>query len=64
MPVQPIAPSARLCRVPANPGGGARLDLSRMGFAGTTLSFVNFTAELPYFCETVLPILQAADLRT
>ena len=39
------------------------IELSRMGFAGTTLSFVNFSAELPYFCETVLPLLQRAGLR-
>lgn len=39
------------------------IELSRMGFAGTTLSFVNFTAELPFFCETVLPLLERAGLR-
>ena len=39
------------------------IDLHRMGFAGTTVSFVNFSAELPYFCETVLPLLVAAGLR-
>ena len=39
------------------------IGLSRMGFAGTTLSFVNFSAELPYFCDTVLPLLQRAGLR-
>jgi alkanesulfonate monooxygenase SsuD/methylene tetrahydromethanopterin reductase-like flavin-dependent oxidoreductase (luciferase family) len=39
------------------------IELCRMGFAGTTLSFVNFTAELPFFCESVLPILQSAGLR-
>ena len=40
------------------------IELSSRGFAGTTLSFVNFTEELPYFCETVLPILQRAGLRS
>ncbi len=39
------------------------IGLSRMGFAGTTLSFVNFTRELPFFCESVLPILEQAGLR-
>ncbi len=39
------------------------IGLSRMGLAGTTLSFVNFSAELPYFCETVLPLLQKAGVR-
>lgn len=34
------------------------------GFAGTTVSFVNFTDELPYFCETVLPLLRKAGLRS
>ena len=39
------------------------IELSRMGFAGTALSFVNFTDELPFFSESVLPILRAAGLR-
>jgi alkanesulfonate monooxygenase SsuD/methylene tetrahydromethanopterin reductase-like flavin-dependent oxidoreductase (luciferase family) len=33
------------------------------GFAGTTVSFVNFTNELPYFIETVLPLLRREGLR-
>ena len=33
------------------------------GFAGTTVSFVNFERELPYFIETVLPLLREAGLR-
>jgi FMNH2-dependent dimethyl sulfone monooxygenase len=33
------------------------------GFAGTTVSFVNFKNELPYFIETVLPLLREAGLR-
>jgi alkanesulfonate monooxygenase SsuD/methylene tetrahydromethanopterin reductase-like flavin-dependent oxidoreductase (luciferase family) len=37
--------------------------LSRAGVDGTTLSFVNFTDELPFFCETVLPLLRKAGLR-
>ena len=41
-------------------------EISRMaeaGFAGTTVSFVNFRDELPYFIETVLPLLRDAGLR-
>ena len=36
----------------------------RAGFAGTTVSFVNFKNELPYFIDTVLPLLREAGLRT
>jgi dimethylsulfone monooxygenase len=41
-------------------------EMARMadaGFAGTTVSFVNFTNELPYFIETVLPLLRRRGLR-
>jgi FMNH2-dependent dimethyl sulfone monooxygenase len=34
-----------------------------VGFAGTTISFVNFKDELPYFIDTVLPLLRQAGLR-
>jgi len=34
-----------------------------VGFAGTTISFVNFKDELPYFIDTVLPLLRQARLR-
>lgn len=34
-----------------------------VGFAGTTISFLNFADELPYFLETVLPLLRKAGLR-
>jgi FMNH2-dependent dimethyl sulfone monooxygenase len=37
--------------------------ISEAGFAGTTVSFVNFRDELPYFIEAVLPLLQEAGLR-
>jgi len=37
--------------------------MAEAGFAGTTVSFVNFVQELPYFCDGVLPILQRAGLR-
>ena len=33
------------------------------GFAGTTVSFVNFLDELPYFAREVLPLLRDAGLR-
>ncbi|MEL6210791.1 MAG: LLM class flavin-dependent oxidoreductase, partial [Pseudomonadota bacterium] len=33
------------------------------GLAGTTLSFVNFLDELPYFVDTVLPLLKEAGVR-
>lgn len=41
-------------------------EMSRMhgiGFAGTTLSFVNFKEELPFFLERVLPLMEQAGLR-
>ena len=34
-----------------------------IGFAGTTLSFVNFRDELPYFIDQVLPLMASAGLR-
>jgi len=34
------------------------------GFAGTTVSFVNYKDELPFFIEKVLPLMRDADLRT
>ena len=37
--------------------------IHRAGFAGTTVSFVNFKNELPYFIEAVLPLLREAGLR-
>ena len=33
------------------------------GFSGTTVSFVDFTGELPYFLDAVLPLLRDAGLR-
>jgi len=33
------------------------------GFNGTTLSFVDYAAEFPYFRDTVLPILEAKGIR-
>ena len=37
--------------------------MAEAGFAGTTVSFVNFRDELPYFIDTVLPLLRDAGLR-
>jgi len=37
--------------------------ISEAGFAGVAISFVNYAAELPYFIETVLPLLRHAGVR-
>jgi len=37
--------------------------ISQAGFAGATVSFVNFKNELPYFIENVLPLLRKAGVR-
>lgn len=37
--------------------------LHKAGFSGTTLSFVDYAEEFPYFRDTVLPILEAAGIR-
>jgi dimethylsulfone monooxygenase len=37
--------------------------ISRVGFAGVALSFVNYKDELSYFIETVLPLLREAGVR-
>lgn len=37
--------------------------ISEQGYAGIALSFVNYTQELPYFCDRVLPLLKKAGLR-
>lgn len=39
------------------------ISLHAAGFAGTTLSFVDYAEEFPYFRDTVLPILAAAGIR-
>ena len=33
------------------------------GYAGAALSFVNYTYELPFFCDRVLPVMKQAGLR-
>ena len=44
--------------------GAAGLEaIAAAGFAGAGLSFVNYTAELPEFTRTVLPLLAEAGLR-
>jgi dimethylsulfone monooxygenase len=40
------------------------IKISAAGFAGTTVSFVNFKNELPYFIDNVLPKLKQAGLRS
>jgi alkanesulfonate monooxygenase SsuD/methylene tetrahydromethanopterin reductase-like flavin-dependent oxidoreductase (luciferase family) len=37
--------------------------MHRAGFAGTTVSFLNFLDELPYFIDGVLPLMREAGLR-
>lgn len=37
--------------------------ISAKGYQGIALSFVNYTQELPFFCDRVLPLLQEAGLR-
>ncbi|CAN5388410.1 LLM class flavin-dependent oxidoreductase [soil metagenome] len=37
--------------------------MKEAGFAGTTVSFVNYLNELPFFVERVLPLLRDAGLR-
>lgn len=37
--------------------------IQRLGFAGTTVSFVNFKNELPFFIDRVLPLMEQAGLR-
>lgn len=37
--------------------------ISAKGYQGIALSFVNYTQELPYFCDRVLPLLAQAGLR-
>ncbi len=37
--------------------------ISGQGYEGIALSFVNYTQELPYFCDRVLPLLKKAGYR-
>ncbi|MFQ5971833.1 MAG: LLM class flavin-dependent oxidoreductase, partial [Alphaproteobacteria bacterium] len=38
--------------------------MHEIGFAGTTVSFVNFKDELPFFLDRVLPLMEEAGLRS
>lgn len=38
--------------------------LAQAGFGGTTLAFVDYAEEFPYFRDNVLPLLEARGLRT
>ncbi|MBP0614560.1 LLM class flavin-dependent oxidoreductase [Jiella mangrovi] len=38
--------------------------ISEIGYAGIALSFVNYTYELPFFCDRVLPLLRQAGMRS
>lgn len=37
--------------------------ISAQGYEGIALSFVNYTQELPFFCDRLLPLLRQAGLR-
>ncbi len=37
--------------------------ISEQGYAGAALTFVNYTYELPFFCDRVLPLMKQAGLR-
>ncbi|MEH3092858.1 MAG: LLM class flavin-dependent oxidoreductase [Agrobacterium cavarae] len=39
------------------------VSLHKAGFAGTTLSFVDYAEEFPYFRDAVLPLLEQAGIR-
>ena len=39
------------------------IELQKAGFAGTTLSFVDYVEEFPYFRDEVLPLLTEAGIR-
>ncbi|WP_102224821.1 LLM class flavin-dependent oxidoreductase [Acidimangrovimonas sediminis] len=42
---------------------GEMAKISAQGYEGIALSFVNYTHELPFFCDRVLPLLREAGLR-
>ena len=39
------------------------VDLHAAGFSGTTLSFLDYTKEFPYFRDQVLPLLKEKGVR-
>lgn len=42
---------------------GHLIHLAERGIGGVAVSFVNYLDELPFFCDEVLPRLDAAGLR-
>ena len=42
---------------------GEMVRMREIGFAGTTVSFVDFLGELPFFIDRVLPLMREAGLR-
>lgn len=42
---------------------GEMAEIAEAGYEGVALSFVDYTRELPFFCDRVLPLLEAAGLR-
>ena len=40
------------------------LNVAEQGYVGAAISFVNYTYELPFFCDRVLPLMKQAGLRT
>ena len=39
------------------------IKIADSGYAGTALTFVNYSYELPFFCDRVLPLMKQAGLR-
>ncbi|MCB8840326.1 LLM class flavin-dependent oxidoreductase [Aurantimonas sp. VKM B-3413] len=40
------------------------IKIAELGYAGIALSFVNYTYELPFFCDRVLPLLRQSGMRS
>lgn len=40
------------------------VSMHKAGFEGCALTFVNYSKELPFFCERVLPLLEQAGIRS
>jgi alkanesulfonate monooxygenase SsuD/methylene tetrahydromethanopterin reductase-like flavin-dependent oxidoreductase (luciferase family) len=39
------------------------LEIAEQGYSGAALSFVNYADELPFFCDSVLPLMKQVGLR-
>ena len=39
------------------------IKIANEGYAGAALTFVNYSYELPFFCDRVLPLMKQAGLR-